>query len=263
MYYWLTAALALVGMEASTAPLTPVGTWIVDYQENSCVLSRRFGPPDASTELGFEPNLAHEAGRLVLALPEKDGNGVRRGKANIALQPSGKILAVQFTSAPVKDRRGVMMTVPEDDVGDFVAAKMVSIDLGRGTPILLQTGGMIGAQKALQACQDDLAKGWGVDPANKIPDSEIPNLAQWFGGDAYPFEAFQAGAHGRTVALITVNDDGKPETCRTVVTSGTAALDKAACTVAMTRGRLPKVRRDPKALPRWMLLPVNWVLPGA
>jgi hypothetical protein len=108
--------------------------------------------------------MAGVGGRLVLVLPDKGGDGARQGTASIALQPSGRTLTAKFTSRLIKDQRGVVMTVLAPDLGDLVAATTISVDLERGAPKALRTGGMTGAHKALQACQD-IWRGNG-DPAD-------------------------------------------------------------------------------------------------
>lgn len=119
---------------------------------------------------------------------------------------------------------------------------------------------MTGTLPALKACQDDLMKKWGVDPEDRVAESDTLNPAAWFGGDAYPTDAIRLGAGGRTVALITVRNDGKAKTCRTVIKSGTESLDRRVCQIAMTRAHFPKAERDPKAPLRWTLLPVAWAI---
>jgi TonB family protein len=251
-------ALALGGTDP--VPLAPSSKWLVDYQQKACVLSRQFGPAAGSIEFDFEPSMARDSGKLVLVLPEKGGNGIWQGSASIRLQPSSKTLTAPFTSALVKGKRGVVMTIFQPDMGDLVAATTIAVDLGRGAPVALQTDGMTGARKALQACQDDLVKQWGVAPADRIPDPDIPDVASWFGGDVYPPEAIRAGAQGLTLMLITIRNDGEADACRTVVSSGTEVLDQAACRVVMQKARFAKAERDPKAPLRWLILPVNWAL---
>ncbi|MEO7170810.1 MAG: energy transducer TonB [Pseudomonadota bacterium] len=204
--------------------------------------------------------MVNDGGRLAFVLPHKGGVGIVQGKTNIALQPSGKTVTATFVSVPLKERRSIVMVVGAQDVDDLVAAKTIGVQLERGVPIILQTGGMTGARQALRTCQEDLARQWGVDPADKIPDSDIPAIGTWFDGDAYPGEAIRSGAEGRTLALITIRDDGKVDTCRTLVSSGTKALDQAACRAAMRKARFPRVERDPKAKLRWLVVPVNWNL---
>ena len=185
---------------------------------------------------------------------------MRQGRATVGLQPSGKVLTTTVYVGEIKDRRGATISIGASDIDAFMAATSISVDMGQGPPIALATRGMTGTLKALQACQDDLAKKWGVDPADRIPKNDMPNFVDWFIGQNYPSSAVGSGQQGRTVALLTIRNDGKVEACRTVITSGSDALNRKTCQIAMTRARFTKVERDPKAPLRWALLPVAWML---
>ncbi|MDB5705914.1 MAG: hypothetical protein JWN66_3030 [Sphingomonas bacterium] len=263
MYHWIAMAAALTSAGTETVPLTPSSKWVVDYQKEGCLLTRDFGPVEAPISLGFEPSMARDGGRLVLILPDKGEGGRRDGMAHLVLQPSGKKLSASFYSMPIRNvRRGVMIWLEAADLASLTDAVTINLDVGEAALVALQTGGMTGALRAIRACQDDLIKGWGVDPAARLPESDMPNPAIMFGNDAYPASAIRAGAQGRTVALIMIDKDGGPAACHTVVSAGNEALDKAACSVAMRKAHFPRAERDTKLPLRWVLLPVRWVLPN-
>jgi TonB family protein len=258
----LMAALSGAGMDVPPLPAT--GKWVVDYQEQACLLSRRFGQETPPVFLAFEPSMAHAEGKLVLVFPDPEKPGKGNGKARIRLQPSGQVLTADFFSSPLSDgRRGVVLWISDPEVASLTEAKTITVELGKAPPISLQTGGMVGALRAVRTCQDDLLKTWGADPAGQIDNLNMPPVSSWFSGDSYPAEALTQKAEGRTIALVTVGDNGKPIECRTVMSSGNEALDRGTCAVALRRGRFPKAVRDPKLAARWMLLPVRWVIPGA
>ena len=260
MYHWLAVAIALAGMGAKPAPLAPSSKWIVDYQENACVLSRSFGPPSESIKMGFEPSMATDGGRLVFVVPAKGDRQPERGMAAISLQPSGKKLTSDYTAGPIGDRWAILTWVGLKEMEDFTAATTISVYVNEDPPITLQTGGLTTTRKAVQACQDDLAKEWGVDPANRISDAERPDATSWFTYKDYPKSALKQKTQGRAVTLLTIRDDGYVDACRIVTSSGVEALDQKTCEVAMNKVRFGKAQRDPKAPLRWTLLPVQWRL---
>jgi TonB family protein len=261
MHHLLALAAALSGIGADAGPLPANGKWVVDYQEQACLLSRRFGQATSPTVLGFELSMAHAEGKLVLVVPDAEKQGKWNGKAKIRLLPSGKALTADFFSSPLSaGRRGVVLWVSDPEIASLTEAGTISVTLGKDPPISLQTGGMVGALRAIRACQDDLLKTWGADPAGQIDNLSVPSISSWFAG-SYPTEAVRQNAEGRTIALVTVGDDGKPIACRTVMSAGNEALDQGVCSVAMRRGRFPRAVRDPKLSARWILLPVRWILP--
>ena len=103
----------------------------------------------------------------------------------------------------------------------------------------------------------------GAGARNKAaPPVPVENPGTWFGADAYPPEAIRAGAEGRTVVRVTVDEHGTPSQCYVAISAGHAALDTATCNLAMSRGRFTP-GRDARghALSSTYLLPVRWVLP--
>ncbi|MFA6115575.1 MAG: energy transducer TonB [Sphingomonas sp.] len=90
----------------------------------------------------------------------------------------------------------------------------------------------------------------------------VENPGLWFSGDAYPPEAIRAGAQGRVVVRLNIDEHGTPSQCYVAVSAGNPDLDMGTCNVAMTRARF-KPGRDERgrALPSTFLLPVRWVLP--
>jgi TonB family protein len=90
----------------------------------------------------------------------------------------------------------------------------------------------------------------------------VENPGQWFGADSYPAEAIRAGAQGRVVVRLNIDEYGTPSQCYVAVSAGNAGLDTATCNLAMTRARF-KPGRDERgrALRSTFLLPVRWVLP--
>ncbi len=86
--------------------------------------------------------------------------------------------------------------------------------------------------------------------------------ATWFDEDSYPPEALRAGAQGRAVVRLTIDEHGTPSQCYVAVSAGNAALDTGTCNLAMTHGRFTPAR-DAQGNPRpsTYLLPVRWVLP--
>jgi len=91
---------------------------------------------------------------------------------------------------------------------------------------------------------------------------EAGNPASWFSSDAYPLGAQERGEQGRVVVSMRIDPAGKVRSCKVIVSSGYASLDRGTCRVAMVRGRMAPTR-DANGKPIWgsMTLPVRWVLP--
>jgi TonB family protein len=78
----------------------------------------------------------------------------------------------------------------------------------------------------------------------------------------YPPAALRAGEQGRVAAAWEVAEDGIPESCRIVQSSGSAALDEATCRIVVTR-LVYDPARDASGTPVRSSdrMTVTWVLP--
>lgn len=88
------------------------------------------------------------------------------------------------------------------------------------------------------------------------------NPAQFFGVDSYPPEAIRAGEQGRVVAKLAVAADGHVAECVVSESSGSLALDRRTCEIALARVTFTPATDD-KGTPiaSSYTLPVRWLLP--
>jgi TonB family protein len=70
------------------------------------------------------------------------------------------------------------------------------------------------------------------------PATPIDSEGAWFPPDAYPVEARRAGEQGKVGVELDVDAFGKAIACRIASGSGSAALDKGTCDVALRNARL-------------------------
>ncbi|SEK48379.1 outer membrane transport energization protein TonB [Sphingomonas palmae] len=63
------------------------------------------------------------------------------------------------------------------------------------------------------------------------------NPADWISTDDYPPSSIRAEEEGTSVIAWTINAQGRVENCRTTSSSGSSALDQAACRAITRRGR--------------------------
>ncbi|WP_019517233.1 energy transducer TonB [Sphingomonas sp. Mn802worker] len=88
------------------------------------------------------------------------------------------------------------------------------------------------------------------------------NPGRWFDAGSYPPTAIRAGEEGRTVARISIGDDGFVKSCGIVTSSGSNRLDVATCSILLDRGVFEPARDEAgMAIKSTIDLPVRWVLP--
>ena len=63
------------------------------------------------------------------------------------------------------------------------------------------------------------------------------NPAEWISQDDYPPSSLRGNEEGTSAIAWTINTQGRVENCRTTSSSGSAALDRAACQAITRRGR--------------------------
>ena len=254
-------------LTAAVAPITllqPNGRWVVEYAQNMCVLSRTYGGASEPVTLGFRPYPMGASTEIVLLTPGSDIRVVG-DNAELSLLPDDHPVQGTYNLYYVSKikRRIATLSMGEDALKGLSAATAVSVRLGRQEAYTFALPSITAGLKALQVCQDDLLKGWGIDPAEREALSELPkaNPAALFSADQYPPEAIRAGEQGRTVAVALVDASGAAKTCTVVESSGSHALDTATCKV-LTRARFtPGKDKDGKPVPAHLVVPVRWVLP--
>lgn len=91
-----------------------------------------------------------------------------------------------------------------------------------------------------------------------------PRLAAiGFGNEAYPDAARRAGDQGVTRVALTIGASGRATACEVTGSSGSYALDEAACRLVQKNSRFAAARDTAgKAVERRMTLPITWRLPN-
>ena len=265
-----TLFLASIGAQAA-APLPPIGKWVVNYADNMCVLSHDFGTPASITSLGFKPVPFGAQTEIALITPGAIAKA-RFGKATIVMGPSEQTVASDFSQIPMskQERSGTRLALESDAAPLLAQAETMTITMPESS-ISVALPNIKPALAALKVCQDELLTEWGVDPTERDrmndPDllSQQPSpisQAEWIRTDDYPSEALAAGQQGAVMILWAIGTDGRVHDCRTVSSSGSAALDRAACAAITSRGRYaPILDKAGRPMVVHSVRRVIWVLP--
>jgi TonB family protein len=70
--------------------------------------------------------------------------------------------------------------------------------------------------------------------ATAVPTGNSDN---WITTEDYPVRALREGVEGKSTVMLAISPDGKPIGCQISVSSGSAELDTAACSLLMDRAR--------------------------
>jgi len=250
----LTSLLVLADIGAA---LAPSGKWTVDYRTDKCVASRSFGAEPA-TYLTLQPlvSLDIKGATLTLTAPNAEGSGLRNGAAKISLQPAGTIKTLKYISREPQPGglRTYEMPLDPDMMAELGQATAIAIDAGKES-VTLETGKLQPVIDAVEKCNEDLMRSWGVDPAARA--APIGNPGEWFTDSDYPAAAARRRAQGNVLIVLTVDPGGQIKKCRIAATSGDPDLDEGTCDRARTHARFARKSGGD----RFSVLGVHWVLP--
>lgn len=257
------AAAALAGVEPNI--LQPSGPWELDYGTTACSLGREYTEGTGTLIVAWRavPLARSYELSLVRMTPNKQR---RRGMAQVS------IVGGQASGAVPYDFYGnETLTVIRTEVDIAILAKppedaTMTISLSSDAATSVSVPGAAKAFAALAACNDAIAKQWGIDPAERLrvaTDVE-GDLANFLRNDDYPLSGLERGAIGSTTVLYGVDPAGKISDCRVVITSGWKQLDDAGCPALLARGRFraPAVGIDGKPMSVHYTRKIVWSLPA-
>lgn len=242
--------------------LKPTSKWLVDYQRDSCSLSRTFADGKNNAEivmtsfspsgrfklilvgkifqenypdkiyLQFGPN---EAPQRIAFIPVKFGK-----EDALALQ--GKIGIAPTNEADVKTGKGLSpdAVTPLPPVTSVREKAVTLLKLGRplAKDVVLETGAMAKPFAALAACVDDMVRSWGLDPEKHKLFTRFAtpknNPAFWMSSSDYPVKMLNEGQPGLVEFRLIVDEAGRATGCKIQMTTRDKEFDDVVC-AALTR----------------------------
>jgi len=256
---WI-AALALHSGAASAQKaeeaLKPTSPWTLSPAQDSCVLSRQFGGGKNNLFLrmsSFAPGYDFDftlAGSLVSTFrsardiyisygtgaplpfsPLASGSLGKHGPAIIF----NKDISVGQPALPKADH-AYPNAILEDGITQFTigAAKQ---------KVVLATGPIAPAMKALRHCTDELLASWGLDPAvqAKLSNPVTPLNAEVVNAlitaDDPPEAVRRLGGIARLRLRVMVDATGAPTGCATLPTDGIPEFEVNSCDIVMKSAR--------------------------
>jgi hypothetical protein len=253
--------------QAQPAAFKASGPWALDYGEDYCRLARNFSNGANTLSLAFERIQPGPLMRLVVASsavrPYRSAqelgwrftpSGVeRKSRYTVSATGEGTPLYTfgDVTIAPANPPAPGAPPAPPplyDRAGEQAAAKGldgVAIGSGLAVPLQIETGDLGDPIVALQACADDLAGTWGLDPA-KLKTATAPAVPQgpagWLPNGLIPFTDFGKLGGGANQVRVMVDAAGKPTACAIHWATLDKTLNDKICAAVTTNAKFTPAR---------------------
>ena len=217
--------------DAATAPRVPPGTWAVEYAKEYCILSR--------DGVGGEPGVAFRTRPLavehdfLLYLP-REGDANQSGEGRVLVDDDdAEDKRWVWIEEPSGGRFRLAHTLISDDqLNRGLAAGTLRMQVTGKLDIRVSLRNVRKAAEALQACEDDLARRWGVDPAEmrnwSKPAAAKGDLRSLF-WNSKDWSAVAMIRSGATRAVLDIDASGKMVGCEIVQRSRIAWVDRQFC----------------------------------
>ena len=265
----LVSCLAVAGLGATpvAAPAAdapdvfkPAGQWSLDYGEDYCRLSRPFTDGKEDLSLALERIDPGPNARLILITnairPFRTAQEIgwhftpddpaRKARYMHSVTADGKQYynLGPFTWAPAAPPSAVFDRTKERAAAQGKTG--VVLDSGLNAPIKVETGDLAAPMVALQACADDLAKSWGLDPAKLQGETAaaVPDKggSGWLPQGTVAFTDFAKLGGGSNQVRLMVDATGKATSCTINWPTLDAATNDKVCKAALANAKFTPAR---------------------
>lgn len=277
----LAALLAPTGaLRAENAPLAPSGKWVLNYDTDRCVLSRQFGDAQDPAFLQFvryspgDDFMLNIVGRRFFTQANLTDVRLRFGDGAPPMkQPAmtGKMggLPALFTTGRLDNAEDATdSTLPPPRIPAAVEAAVSRVHVGLGgRRWTFMLGPMDKPMAALRACEADLVRQWGLDPAVQDALAARPtpqgSPARWLTSSDYPTAKLMSGEQAIIAFRLMVGPDGRPTGCSVQSNiARDATFAQTTCAALMRRARFTPARTTTgEAMASYFTNRVRWVIP--
>lgn len=265
----LSSQMANAVAQVSPEPLSPISKWQMDYASGDCQLIRSFGTDQDPVTLQFTRDGLSDSIELAIAgrrMPVTrehvaaavGTSTVERVHGTMAqgVAVDGELASIRFLSD---------LDLPKALNSDVAAGKptILSVKFVRGYTAAFRLGPMKAPLAALDACTDDLVKGWGIDVAamreQRSPPQPANDVRTWFRTADYPEKQDRRGLGAVVIIRLIVGDDGTVRKCEVYKSGGDKTFEEITCRLAMERARFrPAIGSDGHPIASMWSRAIRW-----
>jgi hypothetical protein len=257
--------------------LKRTGQWVVEYDRDACHLMAQFGTGEDLMIMRltrYEPGDWFELvlyGRRVASQYPRGkasadfGLGARPVETDATNGTAGKL---PLSLLGTMRLNGWQRTKPEEEAPSVspqqeAAVTSLTAKLEGKKPFRLEFGSLAKPMEELRACQADLVKSWGYDPAvqaalaRPVRPAILPS--RWLSPSDYPSAAVFARQNGIVQFRLDVETDGKVSGCHVLARTSPDVFADTTCRVVAKRARLePALDADGKPVRSFYVQRVSW-----
>lgn len=226
-------AALFVSAHASPQMPKPTAKWVLNYAPTHCTLHRE--------RIGEQPGVAFQTRPAaieheLLVFLKPTGGRLDRTKGTLtAGAVSGEERPVDVGQPKGLEHQLIQTTITPEELARSSNAGTLRLTLQDKPEVSIPLAGMTKALDALRTCEGDLAKRWGIALDWIVPPKPDVPLQSLFRDDDYPFDAVEAGKRGKVRVLLSIDETGRVNGCRTIDSSGHPELDSVTCQVFRKR----------------------------
>jgi hypothetical protein len=240
----LLALLALCGQaQAAKRPRVPPGAWAIDYAKEYCVLSRDGLSGEVGVAFRTRP-LSDEHDLLFYKFSNGRQEASLKGRLHGANGTAGPDRWVLLERSSGQRKTVLETTITAEELAEAFATGLVHLTAETGVDVQAHLPSIDKARDALRACEEDLAKRWGVDPQEMRtwakPAKAKSDLRELFWGKDPSRYGMLQSHHVR--AMITVDESGRALSCTIIEKSRVAWVNKQICDILLKEGQFEPAR---------------------
>lgn len=285
--------LAMPAHGADPLHLAPASKWNIEYDDDSCRLTRVFGEGGEKTAFMIERFAPGADFLMVVAGASLKGG--RRDKALLRFGPgeqevdrivmrgeltefSPALIASSMRLAahdPSADDDAEAETQPPksfaalaaDEQGIAKGVSWLSIGKFGHREVVLDLGNMADPIAALQTCTRELITHWGIDAERHATLSRLATPATspgtWMTSNDYPHDMLRKGMQGLVQFRLMIDERGTATACHIQSSTRPQEFDDAVCRNLMRRARFePALDAQGKPLASYFRSTVRFELPS-
>lgn len=255
--------IAFLAAASSAQPMPPIGQWVVEFADDQCIASRRFGDVDNPWVLAIKPSPTSEVVQLILVRKSGPADAVQEG-AQLRFGDSSPIKVNELRYS--NKNSGIrLVNLTPDQALSLASADRVEWH-GKGADGAFAIGPVKKLMSTLAACREDLRNHWNISPARSdaLRQKARPKtpLVRMFSTDDYPGQAVSNREGGTTSVALLIDEKGVVQDCMVDGTSGIATLDAQTCIIIQKRVKFePAIDKDGKPVKHHYMQRVRWEMP--